>query len=294
MKGLQLISVRQKIPWWAKIGAKLVLSRLPVGYAFWQKLGLFRHGCMDAVDYPLSIFLSHVKRSGFEGKLSGKTILELGPGDSVATALIAKAYGARTVLVDTGYYASKEMDIYRRFAATLVKLGLAAPSLDGMSSIEELLDVCEARYLTGGLASLREIDDSSIDMVFSQAVLEHIRKHEFLETQIQLHRILAPAGICSHSVDLRDHLGGALNHLRFSERLWESDFFARSGFYTNRLQMQKIIALFKEAGFDVELVEVRRWQTLPTPRKKMAKMFVDLSEEELNVSGFDVLLRKKP
>jgi hypothetical protein len=33
-----------------------------------------------------------------------------------------------------------------------------------------------------------------------------------------------------------------------------------------------------------------RWETLPTPRRKMAKEFALLSEEDLQVSEFDVLL----
>lgn len=38
--GAVFVDIKAKIPWWGKIVAKLVLSRLPVGYAFWQKLGV--------------------------------------------------------------------------------------------------------------------------------------------------------------------------------------------------------------------------------------------------------------
>ena len=34
------------MPWWAKIGAKVVLSRVPVPYGVWRRLGIFRHGDM--------------------------------------------------------------------------------------------------------------------------------------------------------------------------------------------------------------------------------------------------------
>lgn len=44
------------LPWWSKLRAKLVLSRLPFGYALWQRLGVFspltyscdRYGCSRA------------------------------------------------------------------------------------------------------------------------------------------------------------------------------------------------------------------------------------------------------
>lgn len=84
-------AIKRHLPWWAKIGAKLVLSRVPAAYAVWQQMGLFRHGHMDTAQYALGVFSSHVQRAGLGGGLAGKTVLELGPGDSVATALIAKA-----------------------------------------------------------------------------------------------------------------------------------------------------------------------------------------------------------
>ena len=45
--------MRELIPWWGRICAKLVLSRLPAGYATWRGLNLFRHGAMHRVDYAL-------------------------------------------------------------------------------------------------------------------------------------------------------------------------------------------------------------------------------------------------
>jgi hypothetical protein len=35
------------IPWYVKIPAKIVLSRLPVNPLTWQRLNLFRAGVMD-------------------------------------------------------------------------------------------------------------------------------------------------------------------------------------------------------------------------------------------------------
>ncbi len=86
--------MKKLIPWWLKIFAKIVLSRVPIGYSFWQRLGLFRHGYMDQASYTLNVFNAHVSRAGLDGKLQGKTILEIGPGDSIATALVAACYGS--------------------------------------------------------------------------------------------------------------------------------------------------------------------------------------------------------
>ncbi len=104
-----------RIPWWAKLGAKLVLSRLPFGYAVWQRLGLFRHGLMDNSEYAIGIFHSHVEKSGFKNHLRDKTVLEIGPGDSIASAIIATGYGARVIMVDSGRYVREEIAPYFRF-----------------------------------------------------------------------------------------------------------------------------------------------------------------------------------
>lgn len=147
--------------------------------------------------------------------------------------------------------------------------------------------------ITNGFESWREIAAESVDLIFSQAVLEHVRKREFLETQEECFRVMKRGAVASHRVDLRDHLGGALNNLRFSEWVWESEFFARSGFYTNRIQMGEMLHLFTCAGFEVQLIETQRWPVLPTPREKLDEIFVSLPDDALNISGFDVLLRRQ-
>lgn len=279
------------IPWWGKICAKVLLSRFSFGYAVWQRLGLFRHGQMDSSAYAIRVFNSHAERSGFLGSLNGKTLVEMGPGDSIATAIIAKAYGARAILVDAGAFVRADIEPCLELVRALRGLGLQAPDLSACRTIDDVLVQCEARYMTEGLTSLQQIEGRSVDLIFSQAVLEHVRKHEFLKTMRECRRILRLEGICSHQVDLRDHLGGALNNLRFSEKIWESNFFTSSGFYTNRIQFNRMLDWFSEAGFRTEVCEIRRWNALPTSRNRLASEFNKLSDDELNVSGFDVLLR---
>lgn len=285
-------TIKSRLPWWSKIGAKLVLSRLPATYGLWQRLGLFRHGYMDTARYAMDVFSSHVERAGLVGHLAGKTVLELGPGDSVATALIARAHGARAILVDAGPFARPDVAAYRPLADALRASGLAPPLLDDVITLDDLLAACDASYLTQGLASLRGIADASGDLVFSQAVLEHVRKHEFLETQRELARVLKPEGVCSHRVDLRDHLGGGLNNLRFSDRVWESSFFVRAGFYTNRIGFDGMLRAFDQADFLTQVTDVRRWDKLPIDRRHLADEFRLLPDDVLTVYGFDVLLRR--
>ena len=107
----------------------------------------------------------------------------------------------------------------------------------------------------------------------------------------QLRRVMKPGGISSHRVDLRDHLGGALNNLRFSRPVWESSLMRSSGFYTNRIRFSTMLGEFRRSGFDVDVLNVERWGELPTPRARIVEPFRSMNDEELRVRGFDVLLK---
>jgi SAM-dependent methyltransferase len=281
-----------RVPWYAKVIGKIILSRIPWGYDVWRKVGLFSHGDMSRPAYAYEVFRTHYDRVTFPGKERGFVMLELGPGDSLFSALIAHVLGARSsFLIDSGSYARKDITSYQQMAEYLTAQGFATPDLSGLKGFDDLLALCSAKYGTQGLDSLKAIPDGSVDFVWSQAVLEHIRRDVFLETMSDLRRVIKSDGICSHRIDLQDHLDGSLNNLRFSRRLWESDFMARSGFYTNRIRSTEMMSFFKNAGFEPNVIEIRRWEHLPTPRAQLDPEFRVLSEDELRVSGFDVVLK---
>jgi SAM-dependent methyltransferase len=283
--------MRAVIPWWAKIAAKLLLSRVPLGHRAWRRLGAFRHGAMLDPGYALQVFRDHFARC-VRGAREGFVALELGPGDSLASAVIAAAHGAtRTYLIDVGSFASADADDYRRVADYLRKQGLQPPDLEGVKSLESLLRACRATYATGGLQSLRELRTGSVDFIWSQAVLEHVRRAQFRDVVGEMRRIIRTGGVCSHQIDLQDHLGGALNNMRLPTRWWEADWMARSGFYTNRMRMQEMLSAFEAAGFAVADLSTLSWERLPTPRHALAREFRSLPPEELLVRSFTVTLR---
>ncbi|MFM6038690.1 MAG: hypothetical protein ACKPBC_14215 [Sphaerospermopsis kisseleviana] len=282
-------NLKQKLPWWLKVASKLILARLPLSYQIWKKYGLFEHGHMQSVQYAYQVFSKHFELVNPPPNFIS---LELGPGDSVLSAIISKSFvGSISYLVDSGNYASSDLKIYHQAEKLLADKKLLTPIIQNQASLEEICQSYCSHYLTSGLESLRSIKSQSVNFIWSQAVLEHIRKAEFLDTMLELRRIIRPDGVCSHVVDLKDHLGGSLNNLRFTENLWESNFMASSGFYTNRIRYSEMIDIFAQAGFSVEVVSLKQWQTLPTPKAKMSENFRNLSDEELCISGFSVLLR---
>ncbi len=60
----------------------------------------------------------------------------------------------------------------------VVDKGLLPPDMSGCTTIQDILSICNVTYLTEGLTSLIQIESDSVDLVFSQAVLEHIRGEE--------------------------------------------------------------------------------------------------------------------
>jgi SAM-dependent methyltransferase len=278
--------------WALKIGAKLLLARLPVSYGFWKSIGVFQHGRMDSADYPVKIFRLHVERAYPQGLPPQSVILELGPGDSIASAIIGCAYGVkRAYLVDVGNFANKDVSFYRLLAADMKKRGLNAPDLSSAASFEDILRICNAEYLTNGITGLRQIPSGSIDFIWSHSVLEHVRKNEFEAVLQELKRVLKPGSLSSHNIDFQDHLDGALNNLRFSERVWESSFFAKSGFYTNRIPAVRMHGMFKTAGFEIIQEAFGRWPSLPTPRSAIHADFQQYGDEELINRTSHVLLK---
>ena len=261
----------------------------------WKKFNIFKHGEMLNSDYALQVFMHHVERMNLEKKLDGLVALEIGPGDSLFSAIIGRSLGvSETFLLDAGDFAETNLEKYYNLIELLAKKDTYNISgLSGANSIQDLLHRCRATYLTNGLESIKTIPNESMDFIWSQAVLEHIRLKEFPTYCREMRRILRAGGICSHRVDLKDHLGGALNNLRFSKGIWESEFMAKSGFYTNRIRYSEMLQMFLDAGFFVNRVIVDRWKCLPTSQKAMSDEFRHLSGSELCVSGFDVILRPK-
>lgn len=283
-----------RLPWQVKIISKVMLSRLPLSYHFWKRLGLFDMGEMDNPAYACAVFNRHYGRAEFPRKGQGFVMLEIGPGDSLASGVLAHLNGARrSYLVDAGPFASPDMGVYRKLLEFLEGRGFAVAELQQLNGLEELMSRCDTVYKTGGLASLHEIPDASVDFIWSQVALEMVRLEDLEPLLRETRRVLRPGGVCSHCIDLSDLINHSLNNLRFSERVWESEFMARSGFYTNRLRPSQLLELFDRAGFEAEVVHTARWAGLPVPRGRLHPDYKRFADEELTLSEMDVILRPK-
>ena len=285
-------ALRAATPWWAKGALKLALARVPPAQRALRAVALSRHGAMEDPRWAYDTFRRHFDRVDFPNKGGGFCVLELGPGDSLFTAVIARALGAsHACLVDVGPFATADCDAYRRMAAFLSSKGLEPPDLSAAKSLQDVLAACGARYAVEGLTSLRQLPDRSFDFIFSNAVFQSVPRDQVADTLAQMHRVLRRGGACVHSIDLRDLMGHSLHHLRFSCAAWESEPIRHSGIYSNRLRLCELVALSRRAGFDTVLDEVNRWARLPVPRAALAEPYRHMPEDELRVATVRLILR---
>ena len=97
--------MKKYVPWQIKMGIKLVCSALGLT-KFLQKIRVFEHG-HHSQEKSVQIFNQHFNEVK-QYLANDFTVLELGPGYSLNTAVIAKQCGARfTYLVDIGDFAKR-------------------------------------------------------------------------------------------------------------------------------------------------------------------------------------------
>ena len=277
--------------WRFRIIVKILISRLPLDYKYWSSIGLFRHGAMDDLHYAWRVLNIHTKDIGNKNLWKG---LEIGPGDSLLSAFLAPALGARSLtMVDSGDFAHKNEKKYCRQISQFLKKfpDKVLPEILNNYGVDRMLSSVGGSYYTHGITSLKELKSSSYDLIYSQAVLEHVRHDEFESTMQECFRLLKSDGVMSHEIDFKDHLGGGLNNMRFSTKMWEKDWFAAgSGFYTNRLRMPEIISICEKVGFLVEVRNFLCWDVSQIKRKHLAKEFNNLTDYDLSISKAHLIM----
>jgi len=291
-----------KPPWRILITIKIMLARLPIPYSFWKRLHLFEQGDMDIPERSYETFISHAGCAGvldsaqFPPRLGTSDeefhVLELGPGDSVFTAVVASVLGAtKTWMIDANNFDTTTKEGIHSLLQYLKSQNHAIPEVAEDATVAQILKTVDGTYLTNGLESLKLIPDSSIDFCFSNSVLQHIAREEFEETFREIHRIMKPDGVNLHRINLDDHIGSKLNNLRISQKRWKNYFFRNSGIYTNCFRFHELLELFSKAGFSGHVPFLLKWNTIPTPQAKMVEPYCNWPEEQLLPCGFDICLK---
>lgn len=282
-----------KISWRLKIFLKIILARLPFNiHTFWRKLGMFRHGKMDSTEYVISNFFNLFNYACINtNECDGLSFLEVGPGDSIGSGVVASAFGMKSFIIDVDSFATQDLEFYKKIMRELLNTN-SDISEDDIVSYEQMIKKLDITYLTNGTSSFEKIDDNSINIIISQACLEHVRKKEFKFFVDENFRVCKKGAQMIHSIDFKDHLSYSLNNLRFSEKLWESNFMSSSGFYTNRIRYSEMREIFLNAGFKIINEKVERWDMLPLDKTKMHQDFKHFDNEDLKIKEVIIHLQK--
>jgi hypothetical protein len=123
----------------------------------------------------------------------------------------------------------------------------------------------------------------SLDMIYSQAVLEHV--DDLHGTCRAMHLWLKPGGFISHQIDFSSHglAEGWNGHWTYSDLVWKL-MRGRRPFLLNREPHSTYIKQIEEAGFEIHC-DQKVYVPSPWDRKHMAGRFRDISEEDLNTMG---------
>lgn len=268
----------------------------------------------EDVEYSLSVTRQHVgalKECGLD-TLKDRVIVEIGPGGNLGNALILAVAGAQRVYCVDNYrhvdFQSRLASFYRRLVDRILDDPSAALSgvMDSVSTerIRAALDdviTCGAdtiafneeriRYLAPCEAEAIPLPDASVDVVFSQAVLEHVRQPA--QVCREFARVLRPGGWTSHVIDLRDHFDASgLQMLRYPRWLWEL-MSSHSHGHVNRARAPHFESYFRDSGF--ELLRSDATEKLPNASALLGRVdeeFSGLSVDQLAIVGLAVVGRR--
>lgn len=174
------------------------------------------------------LYLNH----GLE--IKGKRVLEIGPGRSLGISLLFVLGGAKKVYAVDRFNCLSSRD-------DLVLKHLNPKYRHYMKKIE---------YITLPIEYLNDKKIDKVDLIVSNAVLEHVNNLE--QTLKNLHSLLLPSGIMIHKVDLRAHnrflKGGPLYFLKYSNFLWK--MMGNNIGAPNRMRFPDYKYILKKYGFE--------------------------------------------
>jgi Methyltransferase domain len=274
-------------------------------------------GGTDSGRYCYSVWLRHLvcsERSGLP--TNPRVVAELGPGDSLGTGLAALLSGAeRYIAFDVVAHANAERNL--AVLAELVSLfekqadipgdnefPAVSPKLNGYEFPQGILprDRIAAALQPNRVAGIRQalanvaqpnsriqyrapwfgssvIEPGTIDLIFSQAVLEHV---DHLEQAYRAMRLwLAPAGFLSHQIDFSSHGWTEKwdGHWTESDLKWKL-IRGKDSWSINREPESTHLRLLEENGFRV-VRHQREYAESHIMRSRLGSRFRGATAEDL-------------
>jgi SAM-dependent methyltransferase len=182
-------------------------------------------------------------------------VLELGPGVNLAGTLGLRALGAGEAIAADKWLAPWDNEYSPAFCRAMAeRIRREEPGWNagvfeqaGISGYDGVVSLIHS-----GAETLPEVIDGKVDVILSNAVLEHVADHAAMARA--LFAVTRPGGVGLHQVDFRDHV----DFSRPFEHLLEGpDTFLRAAeatFFERGCQMRpaELGRLFESAGFQTE------------------------------------------
>lgn len=278
-------------------------------------------GGTDTPRYCYAVWLRHLVMSYRNGLCTEapRRVAELGPGDSIGIGLCALLSGAeRYYGLDVLPLADirRNLAIFERLTELFLKRAPIPdptefpelqPTLDSYAFPRQLVRFSEdriaairasieaprsasslIRYVAPWWSS-QVIEPGGVDMIFSQAVLEHVDDLEAAYEAMKLW--LSDGGWMSHQIDFRCHATGRRwnDHWTFPDWLWAL-LRGRRTYFINRMAYSDHLALLTRQGF--QLVADHVLKSKPIARQRLAPAFRRLTDADLTTCCAFIQARK--
>lgn len=265
--------------------------------------GFAPESAKQVADYFQACFKDYFEILGvaeheIESYLSGKHLLEYGPGDVPGVALLMIAYGAQQVTCVDRFalltMTQKNADVLQELLARLDGDARARAAHCFLQPGQPLsgFNPQRIRYLIqpDGLSEL----NAEVDLILSRAVLEHV--NDLDATFDDMARALKDDGIVLHQVDLKSHglhRRNPLDFLTWPPVLW-SWMHSHKG-VPNRWRVNRYRDTLHRSGLEAILLqptELAADGIIDEVRPYLASPFKSLSDADLSWLGFWLLCRK--
>lgn len=301
-----------------------LISFIPV-VKHYQK---YETGGTSSARYCYSVWLRHIVMAQINVlNTFPKIVAELGPGDSLGVGLVALLTGSNKYFAfDIVKYASieKNLQIFDELIALLKnktpipseaefpELKPSLPNYDFPAHIltpERLQIALQPQRITQIRNSILTphvpqsliqykvpwntesiMEKESVDMIFSQAVLEHI--DDLKQAYSAMYQWLTPNGYISHQIDFKSHhITEEWNsHWTYSEFLWKL-IRGKHPYLLNREPLSTHINILKQIGFKIVCNKTFQMPSRIT-REKLAQKFKHLSDEDITTSSTFIQAKK--
>ncbi len=299
--------------WKLKVLVQFILAHIPFGEALNHRLQL-ANSLQDEIKLRMRVksIGEGLKRLRSVTPITGKIIVEMGTGWDALPTLMLFAAGAKRIY-SYDHLPHLRLDLMRAAARTIlsdadllsdclgcsvkvVRERLSRALSTGEDNLSRFLDCTNILYKAPGDASATRLPEHSVDIFYSNTVLQHVPEGVANAIVKEAKRVLKADGVYYATMWLSDMYSGfdskvsPVNFLKYPEWLWA--FFVKNKIsYTNRLRERDFVDIMRSHQANVfkitSILDPENVQRVKS--MKIDKRFAEYSAEELAVTFTEII-----